>query len=287
MFEKSQKQNILIIPRTISQNPCENLFRVIRMSNGSISNPNLVMVTATLNSIIRNNQFKIGLSKSANYSADWQPLGIAKARVICHAANKIQPHPIELVRTPISEEITAQASRIVNGVERRKKFTLIEGSQFLKQLVQWLFEHINLKNLHPYLPYSLNSLLIGRKREFEEQLEECHTQWRDSSHLYLSVCKFLTTVCLREFLIINQLIPKRGAKSLRNAVSSHLAESPQMIAVPVTAPPHTSDHQENGTNTAQTVSGPQVEWIFEHANCLQEYSLPIAPIRRWVEYSNS
>jgi len=71
LFEEAKSNQITIIPRTISQNPLENIFCLIRQFCGCIRNPSIREVVGAITGIVHTKNFKIN-SKSSSYEVDNQ-----------------------------------------------------------------------------------------------------------------------------------------------------------------------------------------------------------------------
>lgn len=230
LYTEARDNGIKIIPRTISQNPVENLFSLIRSFCGSISNPTLQQAIGALSSIINLQSFK-GTTKGASYSLDTVKNYSARDAIASrhekltktmeefHKDLKFDSITDELIlhRQKLGGDVSVVIQRIALGIPRKKNFKVKEGSTVLLEMVQYAFERSNDSNFSEFLPRKLNlSLTTKYRKKFKESLSnDCG---KNINSLLQEVIMYISTISISEYLHQSNKKPNRGAKSLRNWV---------------------------------------------------------------------
>ena len=156
----------------------------------------------------------------------WHPEASIQRLRDRHHSLMSQWEPIirNLVIQPVNQEnVIDTFQRIALAVMRRKQFSCKTNSTLLIEMITFIFSVLHSQNVYRDLPYAINrALYIRFFAIFDSNLENFHDSWKSKEDLFVAVSKFLSSVCIGDFFIINDLGLKRGAKSLRNAVSSKI-----------------------------------------------------------------
>ena len=151
IFYESLMSGISIIPNSISQNPVENLFSLIRSFCGSISNPTLQQCETALRVII----FLQDVSPSScslSYQKDTITFNESDTEYFEKRLNKLKdkhkdlPVLLSLVHIEL-ESILDVITRIVKAVQRKKKYSVKDESKVLQDIVFTAYTLCNSDNL--------------------------------------------------------------------------------------------------------------------------------------------
>jgi len=235
-------EGIKIIPRTISQNPVENLFSLLRSFCGSISNPSFQQTVTALSSVIQMKETSIN-TKSSSYCVDRKGISYSDSDVSAlekrhqklknrEPASKRRRFPLFITDNLAFEDIQVPANRISLAIQRKKKFQLNDSSSVLNDMILFATRAANTRNLSKNLPGDITDALLRNYGDsFIEDIID-KPLGCDPKKLLAKTATFISTVTISEFLLNNGLCTIRGAKSLRRTVpdSLDISHLPEIVA---------------------------------------------------------
>lgn len=228
LYEEAKSYKITIIPRTISQNPVENIFCLIRQFCGGIHNPSIREVIGALTGIVATKNLTIN-SKSSSYqvnNTDW--FGDADLETYSKRNSILDKIPSKNKKIFLSENTNLKIEdfkpaldRIASSVLHKKKFEMKvqQSDPILQRIIFWMLSVLKPNIIQEDLP---GVLCYKAKEKFGSMfLENLENSGKYVKNVLLDkVLNHLSTITIYEYLSNCKLGLTRGNSPFRDKLNT-------------------------------------------------------------------
>lgn len=234
-YQEAKGNNITIIPRTISQNPVENIFCLIRQFSGGIRNPSIREVVGAISGIVHTERIGI-ISKSTSYEVDsdsqwfnnldssvFEERNKFLSTLEINKNKKIYFEPNQLMT---KEDYLTPIKRISASIMKKKRFEMKRGSSILEHIIFWMISVLKPNIIQQDL---LSQLQQEAKTLFNNKFNEelCISNKYHKTILFDKVLQHMSKICVVEYMYNKRLGISPGNAPFRDSVNSKITNSVQ------------------------------------------------------------
>uniref|UniRef100_A0A6U0L6E0 Uncharacterized protein n=1 Tax=Percolomonas cosmopolitus TaxID=63605 RepID=A0A6U0L6E0_9EUKA len=207
LWEEAREEGVHIIPRSISQNPVENLFALLRAFSRGNDNPTVSQCRSALSTIVHSKSSK-AQSKSMAYEStelhfdeqDISGIQMRHTKLVQEQKRNIA-HELHRENHEWSSKSFAGTMKRIAFAGRKKLSFTVKNDDILIQLTRFVVSVCNAQNIRELgadLPLNISMRTVERFRdEFIEQYNT-KTSKKSAEEVLVRYTSFLATVCLNE-----------------------------------------------------------------------------------------